>query len=186
MPRWEVHLSFGLMAFIVILSALLLGLGAPEDPLIIIEHFEDYGLLLLLGGAALILGSIIPDIDGRGRIRWMIGPVAGAFLFTPPFIGNLRAGGPNAGMDYIGGTGSLLFFGVTVIAYLLLIFPMKHRGLWHRSGTGVVFGILWGAYIFSSGALGPGECIMIGSMATLGHWWHIALDGNFLKGLTLP
>jgi hypothetical protein len=178
MPRWEVHLSFGMMAFIVILSAAMLGLDIVSISSFDSDLIAAAGSVLLLGGGAMILGSVVPDMDGNGKIRWIIGPLAGVFAVVPPFALAVKERGLSGGMEYIGSGGSLLFLAATAAAYLLLLVPMKHRGIWHRPGTGLFFGVVWGSYVFLNHLLDPASCVMVGAMATLGYWWHLALDGR--------
>jgi len=180
MPRWDVHLSFGVMAFITILSALLLG-SSPESSLVdYIRTAAFFGIVLLLGGGALVFGSILPDIDGRGKVRWMIGPSVGALLFLPPLIGTFRVGGPSEAMGFIAGTGSLLFLLGTAAGYLLLLVPMRHRGILHSKWTGAIYGGLWGGYVFYTASIAFDQSMIIGSMGAVGYGWHLALDGRLL------
>jgi hypothetical protein len=180
MPRWEVHLSFGIMALIVLLAGLLLGIWTPGMSIPAMDVITILILVLLLGGGAMIAGSVLPDIDGKGRIRWIIGPVAGSMVIAPPLIGMIRAGGVQAGLDFITGPGSLLFLGTTIAAYLLLVAPKKHRGAWHRTRTGMAFGMIWGSYVWATAAMTIDQSVLIGAMGTLGYGWHLALDGRLI------
>ncbi|MGA1792484.1 MAG: hypothetical protein ACMUHM_00880 [Thermoplasmatota archaeon] len=180
MPRWDVHLSFGLMAFIVIFSALLMGSSDGRS----LEGYARaavlFGIVGLLGGGALVFGSVLPDIDGKGKVRWMVGPAVGALLFVPPLIGTFRSGGPSGAMEFIEGTGSLLFLLGTVVGYLLLLVPTRHRGILHSKWTCAAYGSVWGVYVFYTASMAFDQSMMIGSMGALGYGWHLALDGRLL------
>jgi hypothetical protein len=180
MPKWEVHISFGFMAFIMLLSGMFLGVWSRGGSLPVVDISSVMVLILLLGGGALMAGSVLPDIDGKGRIRWMIGPIAGAMVIIPPIVGELRAGGFQAGLGFITGPGSILFLAATVAAYLILLVPKKHRGAWHRTRTGMVFGLIWGSYVWATAAMPIDQSVLIGSMGTLGYGWHLALDGKLM------
>lgn len=179
MPRCDVHLAFGVMAFVVILSALLLGSGSEGGT--VQDHLgalATFGVLLILGGGSLILGSILPDIDGNGRVRWIIGPAVGALLFVPPLIGSFGSGGAVGMMSFVKGTGALTFLFGTAAGYLLLAIPKRHRGLWHSSRMGLLFGAAWCAYVFYTASVALDQSLVIGSMGAVGYGWHLALDGK--------
>ena len=178
MPRWEVHLSIGMMAFLIILSSILLGSGEESEITDHLRRVPLLGVVILLGGGSLVLGSVLPDIDGRGKLRWIMGPMFGAFLFVPPLIGTFRAGGPIETMEFVGGIGSLLFLGGTLAGYLVLLVPSKHRGILHSHWTGVMYGSAWGIYVFYTASLAIEQSLMIGSMGAVGYGWHLALDGK--------
>ncbi|MBN1390602.1 MAG: hypothetical protein JXA22_08175 [Candidatus Thermoplasmatota archaeon] len=180
MPRWEVHLSFGLMAFVIILSAQMLGSGQGGSLNDLLGTMAFFGIMLLLGGGSLLLGSVLPDIDGRGRVRWMIGPAVGALLFLPPLIGSFGSGGAPEAMAFIRGAGSFIFLSGTALGYLLLAVPKKHRGIWHSNRTGLIFGAAWGAYVFYTASVALDQSLMIGSMGAVGYGWHLALDGKLI------
>jgi len=180
MPRWEVHISFGLMAFIVLLAGILLGIWVPGERIPPLDVLTLLILVLLLGGGAMLAGSVLPDIDGKGRIRLMIGPVAGAMALVPPLIGVIRIGGAVAGLDFIMGPGSMLFLGATAAAYLVLLLPKRHRGAWHRTRTAMAFGMIWGSYVWATAAMTIDQSMLIGAMGTLGYGWHLALDGRLM------
>ncbi|MGA1819627.1 MAG: hypothetical protein ACMUHU_01315 [Thermoplasmatota archaeon] len=180
MPRWDVHLSFGVMAFIVIFSALLMGSSSGNSLEGYLRTAAFFGIVGLLGGGALVFGSVLPDIDGKGRVRWIVGPVAGAMLFIPPLIGSFRSGGPLGAMEFIEGAGSLLFLLGTAAGYLLLVVPTKHRGILHSKLPGAVYGGIWGAYVFYTASMALDQSMMIGTMGALGYGWHLALDGRLL------
>jgi len=180
MPRWDVHISFGLMALIVIVSALVLGVGGDVDISQIFDRIYLFSSILLLGGGALIIGSILPDIDGKGKIRPLIGPIVGSMLLIPLVIGALRAGGPQSVIDLIFGYGSVVFMVGTVAGYLFLLIPKKHRGLWHSNKAGLFYGSIWGSYVFFASSLAMDQSVMIGTMGSLGYGWHLALDGRLI------
>ncbi len=180
MPRWDVHISFGLMAFIVVLSALVLGARGGETIDDLLSSVYLFSSILVLGGGALVIGSVLPDIDGKGNIKWIIGPVFGGMLLLPLLIGTLRTTGPEAAKELIVGVGSLLFLAGTIGGYLFLLVPKKHRGIWHSNRSGLVFGIAWGIYVFYTSSLAMDQSIVIGSMGSLGYGWHLALDGRLI------
>ena len=178
MPRWDVHISFGLMAFIVLISALLLGARSSSSIAEYIGTVYLFWSLLLLGGGALVLGSVLPDIDGKGKVKWIIGPVIGAMLFIPPLIGSCSSAGTVGALKFLTGPGSFLFLAGTVGGYLFLLVPKRHRGYWHSNWTGMFYGSIWGIYVFSTASLAMDQSLVIGSMGALGYGWHLALDGR--------
>ncbi|MFW3145931.1 MAG: hypothetical protein ACMUIE_03880 [Thermoplasmatota archaeon] len=178
MPRWELHLSFGLMAFVVLLSALFLGLKGSLGIDMLPGLALPLASFLLFGGGALLVGSVLPDLDGKGRIRWVIGPIVGFMLLAPILFGRIVAAGPLSGVDLLMGKGSLIFLGGTVIAYSSLALPLRHRGLLHSPKMGILFGILWGAFVWYFAGTDPATSLLIGSAACLGYLWHVALDGK--------
>jgi hypothetical protein len=178
MPRWDVHISFGLMAFIIVISALFFGARGDEGINEMLPILYFFSSIIALGGGALIIGSVLPDIDGKGKIKWIIGPVVGGMLLIPPLIGAFRAGGPIEAMDLITGYGAVLFLSGTIGGYLFLLVPKKHRGIWHSNRTGFAYGLVWGFYVFYTSTLAMDQSIMIGSMGAVGYGWHLALDGR--------
>lgn len=177
MPRWDVHISFGLMAFIVLFTALMMGTRSTSFGEYI-GTLNIFWSLLLLGGGAMILGSVLPDIDGKGKVKWIIGPVLGAMISVPPMIGSFGSAGPSGILEYIAGTGSLLFLAGTAAGYMLLLLPKRHRGHWHSNWTGMLYGGMWGAYVFNTAALAIDQSMVVGCMGALGYGWHLALDGR--------
>lgn len=177
MPRWEVHLSFGALTTVTLSIASIL--GSLDGPLLgpIMERTTLF-TTLFLGNAALIVGSVLPDIDGRGRIRWVIGPVMGAMLLAPFIIEWTREGGISDLLGHLWNEGSVLFLAGTLLGYLLLLLPLKHRGMMHLTRTGLLLGALWGAYIFLIASPPVLETVLIASMGTVGYCWHLALDGK--------
>lgn len=180
MPRWDVHISFGLMAFIVILSALFLGAREGSSIWEFLHIIYLFGSILVLGGGALVIGSVLPDIDGKGKIKWVIGPTVGTMLFVPLIIGSLKNEGPMGVIELVKGYGSLVFLVGTISGYLILLIPKRHRGIWHSNRTGIAFGTIWGMYVFYTSSLAMDQSIVIGSMGTLGYGWHLALDGRLI------
>jgi hypothetical protein len=137
----------------------------------------DYFMLpLLFGTVLMILGSVLPDVDGKGRIRWIMGPVSGAF-FIMPFLADMAQGGRiTECLDFLTGKGSVLFLTGTLAGYLILLFPFKHRGFMHSFRAAFAFGIIAG--IYWGGFTDLWQSILIGSMGTTGYMWHLALDGK--------
>ncbi|TFG08042.1 hypothetical protein EU522_00190 [Candidatus Thorarchaeota archaeon] len=180
MPRWEIHLSFGLMAFVVLLSALFLGLREGLELHMLSDLALPLTSFLLFGGGALLVGSVLPDMDGKGRIRWVIGPVIGAMLLAPVLFGRIASSGAVSGMELLMGRGSLIFLGGTVLAYSSLALPLRHRGILHSPKVGIIFGALWGAFVWYFSGTDPLTSAIIGSAACLGYLWHVALDGRSL------
>ena len=178
MPRWDVHISFGLMAFIVFIAALLFGSRSSSSILESLRTVYFLWSLLLLGGGALIVGSILPDIDGKGKVKWIIGPIMGGMLLVPPLIGAYASSGTLGALGFLTGPGSMLFMAGTIFGYLLLLVPKKHRGHWQSNWTGMVYGGIWGVYVFYTASLALDQSLVIGSMGAVGYGWHLALDGK--------
>ncbi|MFO8050985.1 MAG: hypothetical protein R6V01_04725 [Thermoplasmatota archaeon] len=179
MPRWDVHISFGLMAFVTVLSGMVLGAEGNISPAKVPEVLLAFGPVLLLGGGALLLGSVFPDLDGRGNIRWAIGPAVGSMLILPSLHGYLSTWSIREGIGYLRAEGSLIFLLGTAVSYSSLIVPKRHRGALHTMRAGILFGILWGAYVLIFSVLSLESCFLIGAMGSLGYLWHLALDGEF-------
>ncbi len=178
MPRWEIHLSVASMAVLVISTGY--ALGTYQSGLSILDIDKGIHLILGLGlgCAALFLGSVLPDIDGRGRIRWTIGPIFGAFGIIPPFIGKVSAQGISEAFNFIWNEGSSLFLILTVIGYFLIILPLKHRGWMHSVTPGLIYGSAFGSYVFLSTSLGLEVAFLVGTLSILGYLWHLSLDGE--------
>ncbi|MGA1822060.1 MAG: hypothetical protein ACMUIG_06005 [Thermoplasmatota archaeon] len=180
MARWDVHLSFGLLALVVIVSALVFSLFNASKMSGIGEGFGYFYKPIIIGGSALMVGSVLPDIDGKGNIRWIAGPVAGFMAFLPPFLGCFSSLGIMKALEFAASEGAVIFLIFTVSGYLFLLIPMKHRGIMHRTGTAVVFGAVIGIYTAMSALLSIPQVFLVFSMGTIGYWWHLALDGRFI------
>jgi membrane-bound metal-dependent hydrolase YbcI (DUF457 family) len=135
-------------------------------------------LPLFIGALSLLLGSLLPDIDGKGRVRWIIGPVIGAFALTFMALRAYLAGGIEGSLSYLADDGALLFLAGTAMGYASLLLPMRHRGIMHRAPAAMVFSLICSASFLAildpeleSGA-------MVGAMAFSGYGWHLALDGS--------
>jgi len=180
LARWDVHLSFGLLALVVIVSALVFSiLNSPA----LSGIFNTLGYFyqpMLIGGAALIVGSVLPDIDGNGKIRWIAGPVAGVLAVLPPFLGCMSSLGLMEALEFLLHGGAVIFLIFTITGYLFLLIPLKHRGIMHRSGSALVFGALIGIYSSMSALVTIPQAALVFSMGTVGYWWHLALDGRLL------
>lgn len=166
------------MALIVIMTGALLGLYQAGLSINNVMASFDMIKALALGSIALILGSVFPDIDGRGKIRWTIAPIMGAFMITPPFIGKTMNGRIMDGLQFLYNDGSRLFLLITFLVFIILFIPMKHRGKVHTPAAGILFGLLFGGYtwFFASLDLFSGGIICI--MGIVGYLWHLSLDGE--------
>ena len=127
MPRWEVHLSAASMALVVVLTGAVLGFYQSgiypwNSPSLI-----PFVTALIFGSMAFLLGSVLPDIDGRGRIKWTIGPILGSFVMLPPVVGRTLSGNIISGLEHLWTEGARLFLIFTLIGFLLALLPMKHR-----------------------------------------------------------
>ena len=178
MPRWELHISITSMAALVVLTGAAIGL--VQNGLSMSELREAFPFLtaLALGSIAIVLGAVLPDIDGNGRIRWTIGPVMGAFGIVPPFIGRSFEEGLLNGMIFIYQDGARLFLLFTAIGFLFLLVPFKHRGKMHSILPAVIFGTAWGLYTWSCVSLGIEHAFLVGGLGTFGYIWHLAMDGK--------
>ena len=180
MARWEVHLSFGLLALVVIVSALIFSLLNASTMSGIGEAVRYFYIPIVIGGSALMVGSVLPDIDGKGNIRWVSGPAAGFMALLPPFLGCFSSLGIFKALEFAASEGAVIFLIFTVAGYLMLLIPMKHRGIMHRRGTALVFGAVIGIYAVLYALLSIPQAILVFSMGTVGYCWHLALDGRFL------
>lgn len=178
MTRWDVHLSFGLLALVLIVSALVFAMIDTSTISGILDGIGFFYIPVIIGGSALIVGSVLPDIDGKGNIRWIAGPVAGFLAILPPFLGCQSSLGIGKALEFMVSEGALIFLVFTVSGYLFLLIPMKHRGIMHSSGTAVVFGAVIGLYTVMSALLTIPQALLVFSMGTVGYWWHLALDGR--------
>lgn len=178
MPRWEVHLSVSLTAVLSIATGFSLGIYQQGITISEIERTFPLIQILCLGFAALIVGSVLPDMDGKGRIRWTMGPVLGAFALLPPFLGNFTDRGPLEAFSFVWDEGARLFLILTAAGYLIILLPMKHRGWMHSITPGAVFGTAFGSYVFLSTSLGLEGAVLIGILGILGYLWHLSLDGE--------
>jgi membrane-bound metal-dependent hydrolase YbcI (DUF457 family) len=135
-------------------------------------------LPLFIGAFSLLVGSILPDIDGKGRIRWIIGPVIGAFALTMMTLKTYVMGGFDGAFSYLADDGALLFLAGTVLGYCSLLLPMRHRGIMHRIPAAMVFSILCAGAFFLALDPDPERMAMVAAMAFSGYGWHLALDGS--------
>ena len=158
------------------------GIGDPLYGRVEADHLPYIltviGPVFLFGGTALLVGSVLPDVDGRGRIRWIIGPITGCMLFMPALYGSLSSGGYSSALDYVQGRGSLIFLMGTGVSYSSLLVPKKHRGIFHTKRAALLFGALWGAFVMFTAGTPLAGTITIGLMASLGYLWHLSLDGE--------
>ena len=81
-------------------------------------------------------------------------------------------------LGFLAGPGSILFLAGTAFGYLFLLIPKRHRGHWHSTWTGMVYGGIWGIYVFYTASLAADQSMVIGSMGAVGYGWHLALDGK--------
>ena len=139
-------------------------------------------LAISIGAFALAFGSLLPDLDGRGRIRWIIGPMLGAMALVPPLSALLVRGDLAGTLLYLGGEGAVIFLSMSVLGYVAILVPLKHRGIMHRGSTSLVFAMAVGAYSLFSAGLDMPQFAVVCLMAFTGYAWHLALDGSLLKG----
>jgi membrane-bound metal-dependent hydrolase YbcI (DUF457 family) len=178
MPGWEVHLSVSLTAVLSIATGFSLGLYQGGLSFTDLEKSFPLIQILCLGFTALIVGSVLPDMDGKGRIRWTMGPVLGVFGILPPFMGSFTSEGPIQAFSFLWEEGARLFLVLTAAGYLIILLPMKHRGWMHSITPGAVFGAAFGSYVFISTSLGWEGAVLIAVLGILGYLWHLSLDGE--------
>lgn len=166
------------MALVVVMTGALLGFFQSGGFPSIEKGSFHFIIAILLGSMAFLFGSVLPDIDGKGRIRWTIGPVCGMFVMLPPVIADSISGGPMSGLDLLWNEGVRLFFVFTLIGTLLALIPMKHRGSMHSIRTGTILSSIWGCYIWLSTSLSWRLCLLIVLMGLVGYLWHLSLDGK--------
>lgn len=178
MPRWEVHLTTGLGASLLISFGLLMGVYDGSGPSGLLTAAGRFLLPLSLGTLALIVGSVLPDLDGRGLVRWFVGPLTGTMALVPPLAGRTSSGSLSLVLDFISGQGARLFLFSCAAGYMLLLVPFKHRGLLHTHRVGLIYGTVWGCYLFIQSFSDPIGPFLGGAMGYLGYSWHLALDGR--------
>ncbi len=179
MPRWEVHLTAGLGASVLISFGLFMGAYDRGGLTHIISTAGRYLLPLSMGTLALLAGSVLPDLDGRGRVRWFVGPLAGLMALVPPLAGRTFGGNVSGGLDFLSGPGARLFLFSCAAGYMLLLVPFKHRGFLHTHRAALIFGTVWGSYLLFLSLSDPVGPFFAGAMGYLGYSWHLALDGRF-------
>lgn len=126
----------------------------------------------------MVAGSLLPDLDGRGIVRWFVGPLAGAMVLVPPLADTTLDGSFQGGIRFLGGEGARLFLLSCALGYMLLLVPFRHRGFLHTHRAGLLFGTAWGAYLLSLPIFDPASSLLAGAMGYLGYCWHLALDGR--------
>ena len=178
MPRLDVHLCFGVLAALLIDSSLVFATLESGSPDSIPEILHGIFMPLIFVSLFLLAGSVLPDIDGRGKIRWIIGPMAGSFAFFPPFLARISGDGFEGGVSFFTGDGSALFLIFTILGYLFLLAPMKHRGLMHDWRGAGIFGSVVFVYVLTTSPFGLDQSLLVGAMALIGYLWHLALDGK--------
>ncbi len=178
LSRWDVHVSAGLFAVIILFLPfifVIISNPAPETFYGIASFFLP---ALILGSLALMVGSVLPDIDGKGNIRWIIGPVLGGMALFPPLLSIVLSKGVASGLSFLISDGALLFLIMTAVGYSLLLLPLKHRGFFHRPIVGITFGLIWCIYLLTCASLTSGLSVLGGAMGSVGYLWHLALDGS--------
>ncbi|MCU0799420.1 MAG: metal-dependent hydrolase [Candidatus Thermoplasmatota archaeon] len=178
MPRWEVHLTTGLGASILISFGLLMGVYDRGGMTNVLSAAGRYLLPLSLGTLALLAGSVLPDLDGRGMVRWFVGPLAGAMALVPPLAGRMFSGNVSGGLDFLYGPGARLFLFSCAVGYMMLLVPFEHRGFLHSHRAALIFGTVWGGYLLFHPFFDPVGPFLAGAMGYLGYSWHLALDGK--------
>ena len=176
--RWDVHISFGaLVAVIMVMPAFLASwTGWPH-----LFNTSVLGTLwpaLLLGASALVVGSVLPDVDGKGKIRWVSGPLLGSMVLLIFLTSYVRSGDLLSIPGFLLGEGALYFTLFTAAGYLLLLLPLKHRGVMHSPRAGIAYGVLFGAFTGIISGLPLALMFISGLFASLGYLWHLALDGR--------
>lgn len=177
MPRWDLHLACGISVTILyVFCAIFPLLGTAPWP--VDQAIRTVSLPLFIGAFSLLLGSVLPDIDGKGRVRWIIGPIIGAFALTMMALRAYLTGGVEGSLSYLAEDGALLFLAGTVIGYGSLLLPMRHRGIMHSATTAVVFSLICAAVFLATIDLDLEHGALVGAMAFSGYGWHLALDGS--------
>ncbi len=177
MPRWDLHLACGISVAILYgfcATFPLLGTGSWPVP----KHMAAVSLPLFIGAFSLLLGSLLPDIDGKGRVRWIIGPVIGTFALTLMALRAYLTGGIGGTLSYLSDDGALLFLAGTALGYGLLLLPMRHRGIMHGAPAAIAFSLICSAAFIAILDPDPERGAMVGAMAFSGYGWHLALDGS--------
>jgi hypothetical protein len=168
----------GMAAATLIAFALFLGAydrGGAEG---LSSASRSHLLPLSMGALALLVGSLLPDLDGRGVVRWFVGPLTGAMALVPPLTGSFMRGSVSSGLRFLSGPGSRLFLFSCSFGYMVLLVPFKHRGRLHTHRAGLVFGLMWGVYLLAFTLFDPLCSFLAGAMGYLGYSWHLALDGK--------
>lgn len=168
------------MTVILIDSSVLFAMIGSKSIVTVGPVIDFFLLPLLIGSLISIFGSVLPDIDGKGNIRWIIGPVVGSFAFFPPFLTELKNGGLWGGIRFVGEGGSALFLVSTLFGYLFLLIPMKHRGMMHDPRMAGMFGAVVFTYLSVMSPLTILQSLLVGILALMGYLWHLALDGKLI------
>lgn len=176
MPRWDIHIACGIsVSFLYLVSASLPLIGNGDA---ILSATRSLALPLLIGTMALLLGSILPDIDGRGRVRWIIGPIIGAFVLALTTIRAFLMDGMGGAISYLIDDGALLFLIATAAGYASLLVPLSHRGVMHKAPAALSFALAVAISFMMAIESDLQSVALVGSMAFSGYGWHLAMDGS--------
>ena len=178
LSRWDVHVSAGLFVVVILALPFIFVMLSNPYPGTMINIAGFFLPALILGSLALIVGSVLPDIDGKGNIRWIIGPVLGGMAMLPPLTSIILSEGAASGLSFLIADGALIVLFMTIAGYSLLLLPLKHRGFFHRPIVGITFGLIWCVYLLTCASLTSGLSILGGTMGSVGYLWHLALDGS--------
>ncbi len=178
LSRWDVHVSAGLFAVVILILPFIFVILSNPAPGTMISITGFFLPTMMLGSLALIVGSVLPDIDGKGNIRWIIGPVLGGMALLPPLLSIALSEGVASCLSFLITDGALLFLLMTIVGYSLLLLPLKHRGFFHRPIVGITFGLIWCVYLLTCTSLASGLSVLGGTMGSVGYLWHLALDGS--------
>jgi len=177
MPRWEFHLTCGLFAAVLLGGVAIAGIADPSMEVSILRAKQVLPASIV-GSLSLILGSVLPDVDGRGKIRWAIGPVVGALVIAPFSMASFLIDGLSGLYDYLTTEGAMTFTALTIGGYMALLVPMRHRGRLHDISSALAFGIVMSLLCIIAPGWGFQQSLAVGCFAFTGYAWHLALDGR--------
>jgi len=182
MPGWKAHLWFGIFGvfpLILVFSVLLLLYPtsriylAPQVPL-----FSTMGLLLSISlSLSIIFGSLLPDLDGGGKITVYIPPFFGGYALFLFYVSQYFHKCGILHLEINGVLTPLIIFTVaTLLSYGLLFLPKKHRGRLHHPMTAIVFGGLWALGHSLFWCLNGYSALLLFVVASYGYSLHLILD----------
>lgn len=139
---------------------------------------EPRGLLLTVSMVAgLLLGCLLPDLDGGGKVSLYLPPFMGAYSLFLLTISNHFWDPAGTQLFQADLTGYLLTFSIfTVISYGFLFLPKRHRGFMHQPMAALLFGVCWSLYHIIFLPFKPAEVFLIFAGSTLGYASHLAMD----------
>ncbi|HDD59950.1 MAG: metal-dependent hydrolase [Thermoplasmata archaeon] len=190
MPDWREHIMGGLITLFAVLAvSIFSALLSPRELMVVpgVRLTDLRGFLLFTSMAlGILMGSLLPDMDGGGKVSLYLSPFLGAYSLFLLSTASLYSKSARTPLFYTNLTGYLLTFTTfTVISYGLLFIPKKHRGFMHRPVAAPVYGILWMLFHLLFWPMRPVEMLLPLAGATLGYSIHLMMDWlhSYLRGI---